>query len=71
MHHYICPYCDPCVKACLVMVKVDDLDCKYKKEEICEKKHKCKEVMQCEKCKNQFAINAQFLREQKRKIKDG
>ena len=71
MHHYACPYCDPCTKAYLIMVKVDDLDCKNKKEEICEEKHKCKEIMQCKKCKNQFTITANFLKEQKRKIKDG
>jgi hypothetical protein len=53
------------------MVKVEDLDCKYEKEEVCEEKHKCKEVMQCKKCKSQFIPNKALYRDQKRKIKDG
>ena len=44
---------------------------KYKKEEICEKKHKCKEVMKCKKCKAEFVMSKKFLKDQKRKIKDG
>jgi len=71
MYFYVCPYCDPCAQAYLVAVKVEDLDCKYEKEEVCKEKHKCKEVMQCKKCKSQFIPNKAFLKDQKRKIKDG
>ena len=71
MHFYVCPYCDPCPKAYLEMIKVDDLDCKYEKEEVCEEKHKCKEVMRCKKCKNEFVPSKKFITNQKRKIKDG
>jgi len=71
MHFYACPYCDPCAKAHLVKVKARDVSCKYEKEEVCEEKHKCKEVMKCEKCKEEWAYSLKFLRQQKRKIKDG
>jgi hypothetical protein len=71
VHIYICPYCDPCEKAILIRKKADDIDCKYNKEEICAEDHLCKDVMECKKCKNQFTILKKFLREQKRKIKDG
>ena len=71
MYYYACPYCDPCPKARLDRVVADDLECKYDKEEHCEEKHKCKEVMECRKCKNQWTILKKFLKDQKRKIKDG
>lgn len=71
MHFYACPYCDACPKSHLEMIKVDDLDCKYEKEEVCEEKHKCKEVMKCKKCKSEFVPNKKFIKDQKRKIKDG
>ena len=71
MHFYACPYCDPCADAVLVVVKVKELGCKYDKEDACEEKHKCKEVMRCKKCKNEFVPNKKFLTDQKRKIKDG
>jgi len=48
-----------------------ELDCKYEKEESCEEKHKCKEVYKCAKCKNEWTYSLKFLRDQKRKIKDG
>ena len=51
--------------------KAADLNCKYNKEEICAEDHQCKDIMECKKCKNQFTILKRFLKEQKRKIKDG
>ena len=71
MHFYACPYCDPCEKARLEIVKVEDLKCKYDKEDTCEEIHKCKEILKCKVCKNEFKPSKLFLREQKRKIKDG
>ena len=71
MHFYACPYCDPCAKAHLLEKKMKELECKYENEEICEDKHKCKEVYRCAKCKNEWTYSLKFLRDQKRKIKDG
>jgi len=72
MHYYACPYCDPCSKARLIKIKLKELSCKYEREENCEeKKHKCKEAYRCAKCKNEWTYSLKFLREQKRKIKDG
>lgn len=71
MIYYICPYCDPSPASTLVLTKVKEVACKYKNEKGCEDKHKCKEIYQCKKCKNQFKPNAAFLRTQKRKDKDG
>ena len=76
MHFYACPYCDPCEKSRLIKKtgkKVAGVarPCKYEKEEVCEEKHKCKEVMCCPKCKESWIYSLKFLREQKRKIKDG
>ena len=72
MHYYACPYCDPCEKAHLFRVIAKDMRCKYEKDDgFCEENHKCKEVMECQKCKNQWTILKKFLKDQKRKIKDG
>ena len=71
MHIYICPYCLPCPKACLTEGTMEEIKCKYDKEEACEEKHKCKEVMRCKKCGETFNSTKVFLREQKRKLKDG
>ena len=71
MHYYACPYCDPCEKARLVKVMADKIKCKYKNEGICKKKHKCKEISRCPKCEHEWTYSLKFLREQKRKIKDG
>jgi len=71
MHHYICPYCTPSPKAYLIKATMEEIKCKYGKEDTCEEKHKCKEVMKCTKCKEIFNATKAFLREQKRKIKDG
>jgi hypothetical protein len=48
-----------------------EVGCKYDKEDICEDDHKCKKVMECKKCQAAFAITKKFLKDQKRKIKDG
>ena len=71
MHIYVCPYCDPCEKAYLTEIKIEEISCKHGREEVCAEKHKCKEVMTCKKCKHQWTYSLKFLRDQKRKIKDG
>ena len=71
MHYYICPYCAPCAEATLIKVKSKIMKCKYDKEEDCGEKHKCKEILKCKKCKEGWTINKKFLKDQKRKIKDG
>ena len=71
MYYYICPYCDPSPKSRLEWVKVEAVQCKYDKEDDCKEKHKCKDTLKCKKCKNEFRPNKAFLRDQKRKIKDG
>ena len=71
MHFYLCPYCDPCVDSYLQWVKVKEVNCKYNKEDACEEIHKCKDTLKCKKCKSEFKPNPSFLKEQKRKIKDG
>jgi hypothetical protein len=48
-----------------------EVSCKYDKEDVCEEKHKCKDTLTCKKCKEVFTVSKKFLREQKRKIKDG
>jgi hypothetical protein len=71
MHYYACPYCAPAPESELVKTMFPEVKCKYEKEDTCEDKHKCKEVMQCMQCESTFKITKKFLREQKRKIKDG
>ena len=71
MHYYACPYCFANPKATLSRVVVEEVRCKYDNEKSCEEKHKCKEVMECKECKSIFKITKRFLREQKRKVKDG
>ena len=71
MHFYACPYCDPCPEARLFKEKMKELDCKYKRKDACEEEHKCKEVIRCKKCNEKWTYSLKFLREQKRKIKDG
>jgi len=57
MHVYICPYCKPSPEASL---------------EPTEKIHTNKrKVWKCKKCNNDFVGVPTFLKEQKRKIKDG
>lgn len=77
MHFYACPYCDPCEAAKLIKIKSEQKGCKHKKglfkkdKKCAEENYKCKEVMKCKKCKSEFSLSDQFLKEQKRKIKDG
>ena len=71
MYYYICPYCDPSPESYLEWVKVEEVKCKYDKEDTCEEEHKCKDTLRCKKCENQFKPNKAFLKEQKRKDKDG
>ena len=71
MHLYSCPYCPPSVEAHLIGATMEEIKCKYKKENICEEKHKCKDVMRCKKCGEIFSTSKKFLKDQKRKIKDG
>jgi len=71
MHYHACPYCVSNPKARLFKTTMPEVNCKYKKEDACEEKHKCKEVMECKQCEAQFKITKLFLKEQKRKIKDG
>ena len=62
MHYYACPYCIPDPKAVLVETTMPEVDCKYNREDTCEDKHKCKEI---------FSVSKKFLKEKKKKIKDG
>ena len=72
MHFYACPYCDPCEEAHLITIKSDNKACDHKKDKQCQAEDlKCKEVMKCKKCKNEFIPTKEFLKEWKRKIKDG
>jgi hypothetical protein len=71
MHYYGCPYCPPSEKAYLAESTMEEIKCRYDKEEACEEKHKCKEVLICKQCGEIFNATKVFLREQKRKIKDG
>ena len=78
MHYYACPYCFANPSAVLSLKIVPEVKCKYQmagwpwnKEKTCKEKHKCKEVMECEECSSWFKPTKKFLRDQKRKIKDG
>ena len=71
MYYHACPYCMPSRKAFLIRKTWETVKCKYKKEDICEDKHKCKEIMQCNNCNEIFTLTKKFLETQKRKIKDG
>ena len=73
MHIYVCPYCSPCEAARLVQTKSNDRDCDHKKDKQCEAEdRKCKEVMKMQKnARPEFVMSKKFLKDQKRKIKDG
>ena len=77
MYYYVCPYCAPCAQARLFSSKEKTVvcDCKqtiFSKDKECKKqKYKCKRVWRCKKCRECFAHDEEFLKEQKRKIKDG
>ena len=76
MHVYICPYCDPCKEA--RMIKTTPKIVPPEKKGLFGRKtprqtpgQKCKEIMRCQKCKNEFSITKKFLKDHRRKIKDG
>ena len=71
MHIYICPYCDPSRDSNLVFVKDPTMKCKHKKKTCKDNDHDCKEVVQCRVCECTFKPTDEFLKSQKRKIKDG
>ena len=73
MHIYICPHCDPSTKTHLVDVIYEQMKCgEHKKEKQCKaNEYKCKKAFQCKKCKSYFKRTKEFLKSQKRKIKDG
>ena len=56
----------------LLIMKSDKRICDHKKDKQCQAEDlKCKEVMKCKKCKNEFVPTKKSLKEWKRKIKDG
>ena len=77
MHYYICPYCPQNGQAILFPHKELGIVCDCKKSFFDKNKecklieYKCKEVLKCIKCEESFSATKEFLREQKRKIKDG
>ena len=77
MYFYACPYCAPDAKAILFLTKEKTMKCECKqtffnKDKECKKqKYKCREVWKCRKCKEVWVETKEFLKEQKRKIKDG
>ena len=77
MHIYICPYCPPSTEARLFEVKTMEASCDHEKpffdkDRNCKiDKFKCKMSMKCRKCKETFKKTDDFLKTQKRKIKDG
>ena len=78
MYFYACPLCWPEKRAgTLIKAKSEDIPCDHKqgffnKDKECkEDNYKCKEVMECVACKEQFKISEEFLREQRKKDKDG
>ena len=77
MYYYACPYCAPCAHARLRLTKEMSVVCGCKeglfdKYKVCKlQDYKCKEILTCSKCEASFKPDEQFLKEQKRKIKDG
>ena len=72
MYFYQCPYCDPCKNSYLVERKSKEKKCDHKKIKKCkEENFECKIVLKCQKCKAEFTGTKEFLKNQKRKIKDG
>jgi hypothetical protein len=69
MHYYQCPYCQPCRESYLEKTPADDLEYVY---EECDDDD-CNNIIQytCNKCYERFLGTDNFLKEQKRKIKDG
>ena len=77
MHYYACPYCPQSPASHLFETKIKKSTCGHKKtffgkDKECEKdNYECKKSMMCKKCKESFKITKNFLKSQKRKIKDG
>ncbi len=69
MHYYICPYCKPNRSNHLVESSEEDYEYQY---EDCDEKD-CIDIIQytCNQCHEHFLGTVNFLKEQKRKIKDG
>ena len=73
VYHYACPYC----ASKLIKVKSDEVKCGHDKgffegDKKCrEENYECKEIMRCSKCEEDFKPSKEFLKKQKRKIKDG
>jgi len=69
MYYYQCPYCPPDRETYLYKSHVDDVEYIY---EECDDDD-CKNIIQytCNKCDEHFLGTDNFLKEQKRKIKDG
>lgn len=69
MHYYLCPYCPPDRESYLYKSHVDDVEYVY---EECDDDD-CNNIIQytCNKCDEHFLGTDNFLKEQKRKIKDG
>ena len=77
MHYYACPYCAANAQAHLLPQTelAVACDCKegfFDKYKECKlQEYKCKECLICNECDSLFKPDEQFLKEQKRKIKDG
>ena len=78
MHFYACPYCKPSKKSNLARVEGSNYEeCVEVKIETPDGEEKqCVECVDldeyhCKSCKESFIGNEKFLKEQKRKIKDG
>ena len=77
MHYYACPYCAANAQAHLLpqTEMAVACDCKegfFDKYKECKlQEYKCKEILICNKCDAAFKPDEEFLKEQKRKIKDG
>tara|TARA_Y100001938_G_C7914076_1_gene341057 strand:- start:434 stop:691 length:258 start_codon:yes stop_codon:yes gene_type:complete len=85
MHFYSCPYCwdkttgqKDIHLGRLIVIKSAEIACHHKgglftsAEDQCKKEnYKCKEVLMCPICDAYFKISEEFLKEQKKKDKDG
>ena len=69
MYIYVCPYCNPCRDSNLIESREEDYEYQY---EDCDEQD-CIDIIQytCNKCNEHFLGTINFLKEQKRKIKDG
>jgi hypothetical protein len=82
MHYYACPYCLPSKNAVLLekdtknetWCSCDVITKWFGTREVKEcggKGKKCKKILRCKKCQEEWVITKEFLSNQKRKIKDG